>query len=94
MKLPLGTVLAEGNAETYVLLLHKNLYGQKQAGRVWNVHLHKGLIDIGFTQYKVDEYVYTKEDMIFRVYVEDDIIIAQKNSSIDDLIQTLKVKYN
>ena len=29
MKLPLGTVRAEGAVETYILLLHKNMYGQK-----------------------------------------------------------------
>ena len=84
MKLPPVTVLAEGNTETHVLFLHKNL--QKQAGRIWNTRLHKGLIYIGFTQSKVDECVYTKEDIIFIVYVDDGIIIAEKNSSIDDHI--------
>ena len=94
MKLPPETVLTEGNAETHVLLLHKKIYGQKQAGRIWNDHLHKGLIDIGFTQFKVDECVYTKEDIIFMVYVDNSIIIAEKNSSIDDLIQTLNKNTN
>ena len=94
IKLPPGTVLAEGNTETHVLLLHKNLYGQKQADRIWNAHLHKGFIDIGFIQSKVDECVYTKEDMIFMVCVDDGIIITEKNSSIDDLIQSLKKTTN
>ena len=76
VKLPLGTVLAEEDADTLVLLLHKNLYRQKKAGRIWNAQLHKGLMDIGFTQSKVDECVYTKEDIIFMVYVDDGITIA------------------
>ena len=80
MKLPWGTVLAEGNAETHVLLLHKNLYGEKQTGRIWDTHLHKVLINIGFSQSKVDEYVYTKEDIIVMVYMDDGIIIAENNS--------------
>ena len=46
MKLLAGTILAEGNTEIHALLLHKNLYGQKQADRVWNAHLEKGLPDI------------------------------------------------
>ena len=94
MNLPPGTVLVRGNAETHILLLlHKNLYGKKQADRVLNAHLHKGFINIGFTQSKVDECVYTKEDIVFIIYIDDGIIIAEKNSSIDDLIQSLKKNY-
>ena len=37
MKLPAGTTLGSGqNPKDYVFKLHRNLYGQKQAGRVWN----------------------------------------------------------
>jgi hypothetical protein len=32
----------------YVLKLEKNLYGQKQAGRVWYLHLRKNLLKLGF----------------------------------------------
>ena len=90
MKLPPGTVLAEVNAEIHILLLHKNLYGKNQARRIWNAHLHKGLMEIGFTQSKVDECVYTKQDIIFMVYLDDGIIVAEKNSSIDKIINNLK----
>jgi hypothetical protein len=31
-----------------VLKLIKNLYRQKQAGRVWNQHQHKNLLDLGW----------------------------------------------
>ena len=41
--------------KTHCLKLKKNLYGQKQASQVWNKYLHKGLIQIGFKQSKVDE---------------------------------------
>ena len=34
----------------YVLKIVKNLYGQKQAGRVWNKHLVAKLLLAGFTQ--------------------------------------------
>jgi hypothetical protein len=30
-----------GQIQDFVLQLHKNVYGQKQAGRVWNKHLVK-----------------------------------------------------
>ena len=61
MKLPPGIVLAEGNLDTHILLHHKNMYGQKQPGRIWKSNLHKGIMDIGFTQYNIDECVYTKK---------------------------------
>ena len=50
-------------------------------------------MDIGFTQSKVDECVYTKQDKIFMVYVDDGIIIAQENISIDNITKKLKESY-
>jgi hypothetical protein len=54
MELPKGIQLSSGNNKTHVLRLIKNLYGQKQAGRVWNQHLAKGLKKAGFVTSKVD----------------------------------------
>jgi hypothetical protein len=56
MELPKGFQL-EGSKEAYCLKLKKNLYGQKQAGRVWNQFLHKGLIQMNFKQSSVDDCV-------------------------------------
>jgi hypothetical protein len=53
MELPMGIETKYGNRKMHVLKLLKNLYGQKQAGRVWNQHLVKGLKSIGFKQSKV-----------------------------------------
>jgi hypothetical protein len=40
MKIPTkGFDLDKGDSEDYVLKLHKNVYGQKQTGRVWNKYL-------------------------------------------------------
>jgi hypothetical protein len=39
MKIPRGFNIPGSNPNDYVLKLQKNLYGQKQAGRVWNKHL-------------------------------------------------------
>jgi hypothetical protein len=68
MGLPLGIEVAHGNSKDYVLKLLKNLYGQKQAGRVWNEHLVEKLRSIGFSQSFVDECVFYREDVIFIVY--------------------------
>ena len=49
----------------YVLKLHQNVYGQKQAGRVWNRYLVKKLTeDVGFVQSKVDECILYKGNVI------------------------------
>ena len=48
----------DGSRKDHCLRLKKNLYGQKQAGRVWNQYLHDGLIARGFKQSKVDMCVY------------------------------------
>ncbi len=49
MELPQGIETAEGNSEDHVLKLLKNIYGQKQAGRLWNEYLIDRLNSIGFT---------------------------------------------
>ncbi len=36
MELPEGIQVSEGDSKDYVLKLLKNIYGQKQVGRVWN----------------------------------------------------------
>jgi len=44
MKLPRGIDLGPKISRlSHVLKLIKNIYGLKQAGHVWNLHLHKGL---------------------------------------------------
>jgi hypothetical protein len=52
MKIPAGFVVS-GKAMTQ---LEKYLHGQKQAGRVWYLHLNKNLERIGFKASKFDEW--------------------------------------
>ena len=60
MEIPQGFEQKDGGKKTHVLKLLKNLYGQKQAGRIWNLHLHKGLIERGYLQSKIDPCVYSR----------------------------------
>ncbi len=50
----------QGQKRTRVLQLLKNIYGTCQAGRVWNKHIHAGLIERGYRQSAVDHCVYYK----------------------------------
>ena len=76
MELPKGIETKYGNGKTHILKLLKNLCGQKQAGRVWNQHLVKGLTNIGFCQSQVDECVFFRDNVIFIVYIDDGIFAS------------------
>ena len=55
MEIPRGVSVPGAERGAHVLKLKKNLYGQRQAGRVWYDHLKKGLKSLGFVQSSVDE---------------------------------------
>jgi histone deacetylase 1/2 len=95
MELPQGVETKYGNGKTHVLKLKKNLYGQKQAGRVWNKHLTKGLTKIGFKPSKIDECIWYRDKTLFLFYVDDGIFVSPKASDIDTAIADLQAaKYN
>jgi hypothetical protein len=55
LNFPKGYIFRNGvTKETHVLELKKNIYGTKQAGRVWNRYLEQGLKEIGFRPSAVD----------------------------------------
>jgi len=89
MELPKGIETKFGNGRTHVLKLKKNLYGQKQAGRVWNQHLVKGLTDIGFKPSDADDCVFYRGKTIFAFYVDDGYFTAPKAKDIDQAIKDL-----
>ena len=66
IKLPAGFIvpgraITDQDRRDYVLKLEKNLYGQKQAGRVWYLHLKKNLLKLGFKPSQHDECVFIME---------------------------------
>jgi len=94
MKLPPGftipgKVLTDQDRKEYVLKLEKNLYGQKQAGRVWYLHLKKNLIKLGFTPSEHDECVFYHGSTIFIVYTDDTILLGPNKKEIEDLVEKL-----
>jgi hypothetical protein len=77
-------------SQPYCLKLKKNLYRQKQAGRVWNRFLHNGLTKLGFHQSAVDECVYYRGTSILLCYVDDTILIDPSDKEIDKIITQLR----
>jgi hypothetical protein len=65
MKILKGFTIGKGNNKMHVLKLVQNLYGQKQAGRIWNKHLHHILLVLGWVQSKVEIVSIIKETYYF-----------------------------
>ena len=82
------------NSHNYILKLHKNLYGLKQAGCNWFLKLHQGLLDHGFTQSKIDPCLSWKDDIFLVVYMDDCLIFTKTDDIIDGLIESLCLDFN
>ena len=86
MKIPKGFEIVNGNPNEYVLKLRKNVYGQVQAGRVWNKYLVNKLMGIGFKQSKADECVFYRGRALYVLYTDDSILAAPTRKEIDDIL--------
>ena len=72
-----------GDPASKALKLVNNLYGQKQAGRVWNKFLTKGLLQLGFTQSKHDDCIFWRGSVIIVIYTDDTIVTGKSEKDID-----------
>jgi hypothetical protein len=94
MKVPAG-VKIEGGGDTkdYVLKIHRNIYGQKQAGRVWNKYLSNKLVnELGFKQSKVDECIYYRGKTLYVLYTDDSLLAGPDKDEIQTIIDELQEK--
>jgi hypothetical protein len=89
MEIPRGFEHA-GSRKTHALKLIKNIYGTRQAGRVWNQHIHNGLLERGYVQSTVDHCVYYHGKTVFLLYVDDGIFAGPDADAIDALIKSLQ----
>lgn len=91
MQVPKGFEIEGADASQYVLKLNRNVYGQKQAGRVWNKFLEEKLIrHVGFKQSKVDECVFYKDRTMYVLYTDDSILAGPCEKEIQSIIQQIK----
>jgi len=74
----------------FVLKVHKNIYGQKQAGLVWNKHLVERLKRVGFKQCETDPCVFVKGSIMYVLYTDDSILMGPDPEELDKLIQEMK----
>ena len=90
MKIPKGFTIDNANPKDYVLSIKKNIYGQKQAGRVWNRHLVQKLLMAGFTQSNEDECVFYHGKCIYMLYTDDSILAGPTDEELDAVVQQMK----
>ena len=92
MEFPCGFKVPGGiDRKAVVLKLHCNLYGQKQAGRVWYEYLRKRLITkAGFIQSKHDECLFYRGKVMYALYIDDSILGAPTCQELEEAIKAIK----
>lgn len=89
MKLPKGIKTVHGDGKTHVLKIKKNLYGGKNAGKVWFDYLKGALKNIGFEQSTADPCVFYRKNVIFMFFVDDGLFFCKDAKAIDQAIADL-----
>jgi hypothetical protein len=90
MELQQGIQIKHGNLNEHILKLEKNIYGQKQAGRMWNSFLMNKLTSIGFTMLIIDDCVFFRGDIIFMVYVDNGFFLGSNNLQLQEVIKEIQ----
>ena len=90
MCLPQGYRHVGVSQKTHALKLVRNVYGQKQVGRVWNKYMDQGMKEIGFTPSSFDPCLYYRGSIVFLVYINDCIIFGPNSPSIDAVVADLR----
>jgi histone deacetylase 1/2 len=92
MAIPQGFTVDE-DAKNYALKLKKNLYGLKQAGRVWNQHLTKRLLELGFEQSQIDPCVFYRGNCILLIYCDDTLMLGPDAKELDEVFTLLEFTF-
>ena len=89
MRVPRGIKITD--PEDWLIRLKKKIYGQKQAGRVWNKYLVEKLTspEVGFIQSKHDECVFYKGNSIYVLYTDDRIMTGPDPQELQDIIKLI-----
>jgi Reverse transcriptase (RNA-dependent DNA polymerase) len=90
--IPKGFVV-NGRRDGYALRVLRNVYGQKQAGRVWNQYLVKGLLQLGFTQSQHDMCLFWRKLCVMIIYTDDTIITGPIKSDVEESIELIASKF-
>ena len=90
LRLPQGYKRKGMSRKTHVLKLKRNVYGQEQAGRVWNQYMDQGMKSIGFTPSMFDPCLYYHKSIVFLVYIDDCIVFGPEDKAIEEVVADLR----
>ena len=90
MRLPQGYRRDGVSRKMHALKSVRNVYSQKQAGRVWNKYMDQGMKEIGFMPSSFDPCLYYRGSIVFLVYIDDCIIFGPDSPSIDAVVADLR----
>ncbi len=89
MELPTVIHTKHRISKDHVLKLLANIYGQKQASCVWNSYLVTKLREIDFMQSFIYDCVFYRDNVIFIVYVDNEIFLGKLDQQLRDIINKL-----
>ena len=89
MEIPKGFQLP--GDEDLVLKIQKNIYGRKDAGRIFHQYLKDKLESIGFKQSVHDECVFYHGSVVYVTYVDDSIIQGPDDEEIQEVLRKMKL---
>ena len=79
-----------GTTQRHVLQIIYNLYGGKDAGRIYFLFMRDYLVKIGFVQNPSDPCIFFYKQVVLMMYVDDFIIGGPTDQAIDDAIELIK----
>lgn len=90
--LEVPTGLAKGNPQLrdQVMKIKTSLYGDRRAANLWYAKLRKTLEDIGFVCSDYDPCLFIRNDALLCLYVDDAIIHARDDATLDLVLQQLR----
>jgi Reverse transcriptase (RNA-dependent DNA polymerase) len=92
IEIPQGVEFS-GRRKDFCLHILQNIYGGKDAGRTWSIHLDTGLKELGFRRSMVDECLYYRGQTLFLVYVDDGILMDPDPGAVEQALKDLASKF-
>jgi Reverse transcriptase (RNA-dependent DNA polymerase) len=83
----------KGQQKNFCLHVLQNIYGGKDAGRTWSIHLDAGLKELGFKRSAVDDCLYYCGHTLFLAYVDDGILIDPDPAAVEQAMSDLASKF-
>ena len=90
MRLPQGYHCNGITKDTHGLKLIRNIYGQKQARRVWNKNLDEVTKVVGSTPSDYDPCLCYKRNVVMLIYIDDCLVFSPEPKLIDKTVSDLR----